>query len=64
EAMLGAGAMLTPGKVIKRRQLWMGRPAAYARDINDDQFADMQAGVAGYVQNAKLHAASYGEAEG
>jgi len=64
EAMLGAGAMLTPGKVIGRRQLWMGRPAAYARDINDDQFADMQAGVAGYVQNAKLHAASHGEAEG
>jgi len=63
ESMLGAGAMLTPGKVIKRRQLWMGRPAAYARDINDDQFTDMQRGVAGYVENARRHRLAYGETE-
>jgi carbonic anhydrase/acetyltransferase-like protein (isoleucine patch superfamily) len=64
EAMLGAGAMLTPGKRIPRRQLWMGRPAAYVRDISDEALADMQRGVAGYVLNAKLHTASHGEAEG
>jgi len=63
EGMLGAGAMLTPGKVIARRQLWMGRPAAYARDLTDEALADMQRGVAGYVENAKLHRASYGETE-
>ena len=63
EGMLGAGAMLTPGKVIARRQLWMGRPAAYARDLTDEALADMQRGVAGYVENARLHRVSYGETE-
>jgi carbonic anhydrase/acetyltransferase-like protein (isoleucine patch superfamily) len=57
--MLGAGAMLTPGKVIASRQLWMGRPAAYVRDLTDAALADMQAGVRGYVLNARMHAASF-----
>ena len=33
--MLAAGAMLTPGKVIASRQMWLGRPAAYVRDLTD-----------------------------
>jgi carbonic anhydrase/acetyltransferase-like protein (isoleucine patch superfamily) len=55
EGMIGAGGMLTPGKVIGRRQLWMGRPAAYARDLTDEALAGMQAGVRGYVLNARMH---------
>jgi len=58
EGMLAAGAMLTPGKTISRREMWMGRPAAFARTINDEQYADMQRGVAGYVQNARNHRAA------
>ncbi len=56
DAMLAAGAMLTTGKVIASRQMWMGRPAAYARDLTDAALEDMRAGVAGYVINGKLHA--------
>ena len=56
DAMLAAGAMLTQGKVIETRQLWMGRPAAYARDLTVAALEDMRAGVAGYVLNGKLHA--------
>ena len=55
DAMLAAGAMLTPGKRIPSRQLWGGRPAQFMRDLNDAQLADMQAGVQGYVINARLH---------
>jgi gamma-carbonic anhydrase len=55
DAMLAAGAMLTQGKRITSRQMWMGRPAAYARDLTDAALADMQAGVAGYVINGRLH---------
>jgi len=63
--MLAAGAMLTPGKVICSRQMWMGRPAVFTRDLNDQQVADLQYGVQGYVLNAQRHRASYdGEAEG
>ena len=65
EGMLAAGAMLTPGKVIRTRQMWMGRPATHVRDINDDQFADMQAGITGYMLNARRHKAALdGEAQG
>jgi carbonic anhydrase/acetyltransferase-like protein (isoleucine patch superfamily) len=58
DAMLAAGAMLTGGKVIEPRQLWVGRPAKYVRDLPDKALAEMRAGVAHYVENAKAHAAA------
>jgi carbonic anhydrase/acetyltransferase-like protein (isoleucine patch superfamily) len=61
EAMLAAGAMLTPGKVIPSRQLWAGRPAKYVRDLTDKDLEGMQAGVAHYVELARLHAAALRE---
>ena len=65
DGMLAAGAMLTPGKVIKSRQMWLGRPAVFTRDLTDQALADMQAGVTGYVINGRNRAASlYGETQG
>ncbi len=58
DGMLAAGALLTPGKRIGARQLWGGRPAAFMRDLTDSALAEMQAGVAHYVANAKAHAAA------
>lgn len=58
DAMLAAGAMLTPGKVITSRQMWMGRPAVFTRELTDAALADMQAGVKGYMLNAQWHRAS------
>ena len=57
DAMLAAGAMLTPGKTIPARQLWAGRPAKYVRDLKDADLEGMRAGVAHYVELAKRHAA-------
>jgi hypothetical protein len=51
DAMLAAGAMLTPGKRIPARQLWSGRPAAFMRELTDAALAEMQRGVAHYVDN-------------
>jgi len=62
DSMLAAGAMLTPGKRIPSRQLWGGRPAQFMRELNDAQLADMQAGVQGYVINARMHDAALKEA--
>ena len=65
DAMLAAGAMLTQGKVIASRQMWMGRPAAYARDLTEAALEDMRAGVAGYVINGRFHAeALRGQSQG
>lgn len=58
DAMLAAGAMLTPGKRLPSRQLWSGRPAKYMRDLTDDAVAGMQRGVTGYVHERKDHAAA------
>jgi carbonic anhydrase/acetyltransferase-like protein (isoleucine patch superfamily) len=58
DAMLAAGAMLTPGKHIPAGQLWAGRPAKYIRDLGADEIAEMRAGVAHYVEMAEAHAAA------
>jgi len=58
DGMLAAGAMLTPGKRIPSGQLWSGRPAKYMRDLTAQDMAANQMGVAGYVQEARLHKAA------
>jgi carbonic anhydrase/acetyltransferase-like protein (isoleucine patch superfamily) len=55
DAMLAAGAMLTPGRKIPSGQLWAGRPAKYVRDLSEADLAGMRAGVAHYVELAKMH---------
>ena len=58
DAMLAAGAMLTPGKRIPSGQLWAGRPAKYVRELRAEDIAGMRAGVAHYVELARRHAAA------
>lgn len=58
DAMLAAGAMLTPGKRIPSGQLWAGRPARYVRDLRSEDLEGMRVGVAHYVALARRHAAS------
>jgi carbonic anhydrase/acetyltransferase-like protein (isoleucine patch superfamily) len=55
DAMLAAGAMLTPGKTVPHRQLWSGRPAKHMRDLPDIAVTGMREGVEHYVHNAKAH---------
>jgi gamma-carbonic anhydrase len=58
DGMLAAGAMLTPGRVIRAGELWMGRPAKKLRDLRPDEIAANQIGVAHYVENARRHKAA------
>ena len=64
DAMLAAGAMLTPGKRVPSRQLWGGRPAVFMRELNDAALADMQKGVAHYAENGRRNAAEVAAALG
>ena len=50
--MLAAGALLSPGKRIGRRELWMGTPAKFARLLTDEQVAHNDRGTAHYVELA------------
>jgi len=56
DAMLAAGAMLTPGKRIASGQLWAGRPAKFVRELGPEEIAGMRAGVAHYAELARAHA--------
>ena len=55
DAMLAAGALLTPGKVIRSGQLWAGRPARYLRDLTAEEKAAHHLGVDRYVELARRH---------
>ena len=57
DGMLGAGALLSPGKRIGPRELWLGRPAKLVRLLSDEEVARNAHGAAGYVELAKLHQA-------
>ena len=61
-AMLAAGAMLTPGKHIPEGQLWTGRPAAFRRDLADEERAAMAEQTQHYVDNARRHRQALGAA--
>lgn len=52
EAMVAAGGLVTPGKVIPSRQLWGGRPARFMRDLGDEDIKHMQWSAAHYVRLA------------
>ncbi len=52
-AMLGAGSLLSPGKIVKSRQLWLGRPARYIRDLTDAEIESNRAGVVDYAKLAQ-----------
>jgi gamma-carbonic anhydrase len=58
DGMLAAGSLLSPGKVIRAGELWMGRPAKKLRDLTADEIAANLSGVAHYVQLARMHAAA------
>ncbi|MBA3897308.1 MAG: gamma carbonic anhydrase family protein [Sphingomonadaceae bacterium] len=58
DGMLAAGAMLTPGKVIRAGELWVGRPAKKLRDMSADEIAANRLGAAHYVMLAKAHRAA------
>ena len=59
DGMLAAGSMLTPGKTIGERELWMGRPAKKLRDLTAQEIAGNKLGVAHYVLLAKAHKAAF-----
>ncbi|APG63291.1 gamma carbonic anhydrase family protein [Sphingorhabdus lutea] len=55
DAMLAAGALLTPGKKVNAKTLWAGAPARMVRDLSEEDILGMRAGVAHYVFNGHAH---------
>ncbi len=57
-AMVAAGSLVTPDKIVPSGQLWAGRPARYVRDLNDEDRARMKWSWAHYVTLAQRHVQS------
>ncbi len=55
EAMLAAGSLLTPGKIVPSRQLWAGRPARYVRDLTDNDVAEFGRLYREYVRVSRIY---------
>jgi carbonic anhydrase/acetyltransferase-like protein (isoleucine patch superfamily) len=49
---VAAGAVLTPGKIVKSMELWAGVPAKFVRKITDDEITEMKANTNYYVELA------------
>lgn len=50
--MLAAGAVLTPGKIVKSGELWVGNPAKYFRDLTQAEKDFIKVSADNYYQLA------------
>ena len=67
-AMLAAGALLSPGKAIPPREIWVGRPARFLRIQDDAQVEKIRFQTERYCALARRHLAAlrgpeHGQAE-
>ena len=53
DAMLAAGALLTPGKRIPLGELWAGSPAKKIRDLRPEEIAEMKETIRRYAERAQ-----------
>lgn len=54
--MLAAGAVLTPGKVVKSGQIWAGNPAKYFRDMTEVEKNYIKVSADNYAELAREYA--------
>lgn len=54
-AMLGAGALLSPGKTVPEGQVWSGRPAKPMRDLCQSEIVGMADQCDHYLEMSKHH---------
>ncbi len=54
-AFIGAGALVPPGKKIPPRTLAVGSPAKVLRELNSDDYKDMERIVNSYIEKGNLY---------
>lgn len=59
EGMLGAGAMLTPGKIVASGELWTGSPAKFWRHLTPDDIAQFDLRSGQYERLAQDYVKEY-----
>ena len=54
-AMVAAGALVPPRKIVRRGELWAGNPAQKLRDLNEKDYEMFRRVAAGYVELARSY---------
>lgn len=47
---VGAGSLIPPGKIVKKKELWVGRPAKFIRMVTDEELEFMRGNVQNYLE--------------
>lgn len=50
---IGAGSLIPPGKIVRKKELWMGSPAKFIRNITEAELDFMRGNVENYVDLSK-----------
>jgi carbonic anhydrase/acetyltransferase-like protein (isoleucine patch superfamily) len=61
QAMVAAGALVTPGKTVASGQLWGGSPARFMRELKDSELADFTYQAGHYEKLARIYLTERGE---
>jgi len=59
KGMLATGSLLSSGKIIEPNQMWMGRPAKYARDLDEKVLRAFAKGAEKYARIAQEYLQEY-----
>lgn len=54
-AFVAAGSLVTPGKIVKSRELWAGSPAKLVRKVTEEEVAFMKDNIQNYLDLAKAY---------
>jgi carbonic anhydrase/acetyltransferase-like protein (isoleucine patch superfamily) len=54
-AMVAAGAVVTPRKIVRKGELWAGNPAVKMRDVTEKDLESFRRAAAGYVRLAAAY---------
>ena len=63
ESIVGAGALVPPGKTYPPRSLLVGVPAKAVRTVTDEEIAEIRANAERYIKNARRYSAELAEIE-
>ncbi len=55
--MVAAGALVTPGKIVRSGELWAGSPAKKMRDLTEKDYETFEDVVDGYVKISRRYMA-------
>ena len=48
-SMVGAGALVTPGKIVSEGELWKGVPAQFSRKLKDEEIEHINISASNYI---------------